>query len=74
MPAASQALCCPPGQAFHQPRKTLANNLGRRYAEALEASAIDGRRRPAELSVEEYIHLCLVDPVDRREAKREKLA
>ena len=66
--------CMPPAQpfatlltqAFRQPRKTLANNLGRRYADALEMSAIDGKKRPAELSVEDYIHLCMSDAENRR--------
>ena len=54
-------------RAFHQPRKTLANNLGRRYAGALEASAIDGGLRPAELSIEDYILLCASDEETRRQ-------
>ncbi len=59
-------------QAFRQPRKTLTNNLGRRYAEALEASAIDGRRRPAELSIEDYIRLCMTDPGNRPRPERQQ--
>ena len=69
--------CMPPAkpfaallaQAFRQPRKTLANNLGPPYAEALEMSAIDGRQRPAELSIEDYIHLCMIDPRNRQQSK-----